>query len=197
MKSFCKNFRNHAIKIINYEKKEMIQLTDKETEFYEKQKVCHICKEEFSTDKNDKNAFNLYRKVRDHCHYTGKFRWAAHNIYNLRYKTPKEIIVVFHNGSTYDYHFIIKQLAKEFDGQFECLGENLEKYITFSVTIKKELDNGKTITYKLKFIDSFRFRADKLSDLIDNLSEICKKECKGYMERRKIKSEYDFIGLKK
>ena len=74
MKSFCKNFRNHAIKIINYEKKEMIQLTDKETEFYEKQKVCHICKEEFSTDKNDKNAFNLYRKVRDHCHYTGKFR---------------------------------------------------------------------------------------------------------------------------
>ena len=197
MKSFCKNFRNHAIKIINYEKKEMIQLTDKETEFYEKQKVCHICKEEFSTDKNDKNAFNLYRKVRDHCHYTGKFRWAAHNIYNLRYKTPKEIIVVFHNGSTYDYHFIIKQLAKEFDGQFECLGENLEKYITFSVTIKKELDNGKTITYKLKFIDSFWFRADKLSDLIDNLSEICKKECKGYMERRKIKSECDFIGLKK
>ena len=76
-------------------------------------------------------------KVRDHCHYTGKFRGAAHSICNLRYKTPKEIPVVFHNGSTYDYHFIIKQLAKEFDGQFECLGENTEKYITFSVPIKK------------------------------------------------------------
>ena len=44
---------------------------------------------------------------------------------------------MFHNGSTYDDHFIIKQLAKEFDSQFECLGENTEKYITFSVPIKK------------------------------------------------------------
>ena len=46
-------------------------------------------------------------------HYTGKFRGAAHNICNLRYKTPKEIPVVFHNGSAYDYHFKIKQLAKD------------------------------------------------------------------------------------
>ena len=50
----------------------------------------------------------------------------------------------------YDYHFIIKELAKEFEGQFECFTENAEKYITFSVPIKKELDNDKTITYKLK-----------------------------------------------
>ena len=69
-------------------------------------------------------------------------------------------------------HFIIKQLAEEFDGQFECLGE---KYITFSVPIKKEHDNGKTITHKLKFIDSYRFMQSKLSDLVDNLSEINKK----------------------
>ena len=101
----------------------------------------------FSTDKNDENAFKLYHKVRDHCHYTRKFRGAAHSICNLRYKTPKEIPVVFHNGSTYDYHFIIKQLAREFDGKFECLGENTEKYITFSEAIKKELDNSKRITY--------------------------------------------------
>ena len=57
------------------------------------------------------------QKVRDHCHYTGKYRGAAHN--NLRYKVPKEIPVVFHNGSTYDYHFIIKELAKEFEGNFD------------------------------------------------------------------------------
>ena len=99
----------------------MIPLTDEETEFYENQKVCHICKKEFNTDKNDKNTFKLYHKVRDHCHYTGKFRGGAHSICNLRHKTPKEISVVFHNGSTYDYHLIIKQLAKEFVGQFECL----------------------------------------------------------------------------
>ena len=132
--------------IICYEKKEMIPLTDKENKCHEKQKFCHICKKEFSTDENDKNAFKLFDKVRDHCHYTEKFRGGAHSICNLRYKTPKEIPAVFHNGFTYDYHFIIKQLAKEFDGQFECLGENTEKYITFSVPIKKELDNGKTIT---------------------------------------------------
>ena len=80
-------------------------------------------------------------KVRDHCHYTGKYRGAAHNMCNLRYKIPKEIPIVFHNGSTYDYHFIIKELVKEFEGNFEWLGENAEKYITFSVPIKKKIEN--------------------------------------------------------
>ena len=107
MERFCKDLRDHAMKIINYEEKEMIPLTGKNTKSYEKQKVCYICKKEFSTDEKEKNAFKLYHKVRDHCHYTGKFRGAAHSICNLRYKTPKEISIVFHNGSTYDYHFII------------------------------------------------------------------------------------------
>ena len=71
----------------------------------------------FSTGDNNKR----YHKVRAHCHYTGRYRGAAHNICNLRYKTPEEIHVVFHDGSTYDYHFIIKELAKEFEGQFELL----------------------------------------------------------------------------
>ena len=72
-----------------------------------------------------------------YCYYTGKFKGAGHSICNLRYKIPKENLVIFHNGSTYDYHFIINQLAKEYDGQLKCLGENTEKYITFSVPIKK------------------------------------------------------------
>ena len=87
-------------------------------------------------------------------------------------------------------HFIIKQLAEEFDGQFECLGE---KYITFSVPIKKEHDNGKTITHKLKFIDGYKFMQSRLSNLVDNLSEIYKKESKACTERKKVKSECDFI----
>ena len=86
----------------------MISLTDEENKSYKKQKLCFIFKKEFNTDKNDKNTFKLYHKVRDHCPYTGKNRGATHSICNLRYKTPKEIPVVFHNGSTYDYHFIIK-----------------------------------------------------------------------------------------
>ena len=136
------------------------------------------------------------QKVRDHCHYTGKYCGAAHSICNLRYKISKEVPVVFHNGPTYDYHFIIKQLAREFNGYFHCLGENTEKYITFSIPDEKVLnndndndsnsdsgsDNGngkakkkiKKITYRLKFIDSCRFMQDSLSTLVDNLSEIDK-----------------------
>ena len=132
------------------------------------------------------------QKIRDHCHYTGKYRGAAHSICNLNYKIPKEIPVVFHNGSTYDYHFIIKQLAREFKGYFHCLGENTEIYITFSVPVTKVLDNdndndsdsdndndkAKTVTYRLKFIDSCRFMQDSLSNLVDNLSEVNNKELK-------------------
>ena len=50
-----------------------------------------------------------------------------------------KIPVVFHNGSNYDY-FIFKELAKEFEGQFKCLGENTGKYKTFSIPIEKEVD---------------------------------------------------------
>ena len=121
----------------------MIPLTDEEEEFNKKQEVYHICKKEFFYDKNEEIKFKLYQKVRDHYHYTGKFRGAVHSTCNLSYKVPKEIPVVIHNGSTYDYHFIIKKLPEEFKDQFECLRENSEKYITFSVPIKKEVANGK------------------------------------------------------
>ena len=135
-------------------------------------------KKGFVMIKMKKKIYKLYQKVRDHCHYTGKFRGAAHSICNLNYKVPQEIPVKIHNGSKYDYHFIIRKLAEEFKGQFECLGENTKKYIAFSVPIKKEHDNGKTITYKIKFSDSCRFMQSKLSDLVDNLSEINNKDCK-------------------
>ena len=101
-----------------------------------------ICRKGFNIDDNNKK----YHKARDHCHCNEKCRRAAHSICNLRYKTPKI-------GPTYDYHFIIKQLAKKLEGQFECIGENTQKYLTFSVRIKNELDNRKTIKDKLKFID--------------------------------------------
>ena len=144
----------------------MISLTKEEKIYHNKQKICYICKKEFSN--NEKKNY----KVRDHCHYTGKYRGAAHNICNLRYKLSKEIPIVFHNGSIYDYHFIIKELVKEFEGNFECLGENTEKYITFSLPIKKKIENKDLeITYKIKFIDSYRFMASSLSKLVDNLSE--------------------------
>ena len=102
MKNFCLDLREHATKIINYDKKEMIPLTKKEKKMYNKQKVCYISKKRSSTDDSNKKY-----KVKDHCHYM-----ESHDICNLRYKIPKEIPVVFHKGSTYDYKFIIKVLAK-------------------------------------------------------------------------------------
>ena len=82
-----------------------------------KKKYVIYAKKEFRDD--DKNK----KKVRDHCHYTGS------------YIVPKKIPIVFHNGSTYDYRFVIKK----FKGDLECLGENTEKTITFSVPLKKKM----------------------------------------------------------
>ena len=175
MIKFSKDLREHVSKIINCEKKKRIPLTTEEKIYHNKQKICYICKKEFNNN-DTAGPSSLERKnnykVRDHCHYTGKSRGAAHNICNLRYKVPKEIPIVFHNGSIYDYNFIIKELVKEFEGNFKCLGENTEKYITFSVPIKKKIENKDLeTTYKIKFIDSYRFMASSLSKLVDNLSE--------------------------
>ena len=69
-----------------------------------------------------------------------------------------------------------------------CIGENNEKYIIFSVPIKKKCDNGKTITYKLRFIDSFRFISISLSDLFDNISvNFNSIECKSCTENNRCK----------
>ena len=85
MKNICLDLREHATKIINYEKKEMIPLTKKEEKKNNEQEVCCICKKGLSIDDSNKK----YHKVRDHCHYTGKYRGAAHDNSNLRYKIPK------------------------------------------------------------------------------------------------------------
>ena len=56
MIKFCLDLREHATKIINYEKKKMIPLTKKEEKNHNKQKVCYICRKEFNTDDSDKNT---------------------------------------------------------------------------------------------------------------------------------------------
>ena len=61
-------------------------------------------------------------KVRDHCHYTGKYRGAVHSICNLKYSVPKKIPIAFPNGHKYYYHFIMQELAEEFEKEFTCTG---------------------------------------------------------------------------
>ena len=92
---------------------------------------------------------------------------------------------------------MIDQLAEEFKGELNCVGENMEKYVTFSAPIKKEGDNGKKIAYKLRFIDSFRFMSTSLSELVDNMSGIFNSiECKSCIEKIKTNSDCCFVGLK-
>ena len=152
-KKFCEFLRKHAMKIINFKKKKIKLITKERQESYENAKVCYICEKKFENkylkDKKD-------RKVRDHCHYTGEYRSAAQSICNLKYSVLKKIPIVFHNGSNYDYHFIIQELAEEFQKQFTSTGENTEKYITFTVPIEKEVTridkNGEGITKNISYI---------------------------------------------
>ena len=121
-----------AIKIINYEEKEMISLTYENNKSYKEQETCHICKGKFCMDKDDEN-FKNRKEVKDHCPYTIKFRGAVQIKCNLNYKVPKDIPIIILNAS-YDTHFVINQLAEECKGELSCTGENIEKYIPFFCT---------------------------------------------------------------
>ena len=138
-----------------------------------------------------------HRKVGDHSHCTGEYSGAAHGICNLKYSVPKKVLIDFHNRSNYDYYLIIKEIAEEFEEQFTCLGENTEKCITFIVPTKKEVTRidkkleevTKNISYILQFIDSVRFMASSLSNLLTSLSErIHKIKCKYGHEDKKFET---------
>ena len=74
IEKFCKGLKELGTEMINFKKKEMIPLTNKEIKSYEKQEVCYICEKKFCDDKNKKSEYDLYHKVRDRCQYTGKFK---------------------------------------------------------------------------------------------------------------------------
>ena len=168
MKTFWKSFREEAKNIIYFEKK-MVAVVKRRT------KIKSRCKSIlYSWKTNLRKALKSInnQRVRDHCHYTGKYRSAAYSIGNLKLNVPNEIPVAFHNSSKYYYLFIIliklaKELANNFQEKFYCLGENTEKYKTFPVPIEKKVTNidkdGNesivTISPKMRFIDSARFMA--------------------------------------
>ena len=80
-----------------------------------------------------------YCKVRDNCHSTAEDWGAGHSMCNLKYDVPKSVPTDSQDGSNYDYHFIIKEFVEKLKDQFTCLGENIEKYITFTVPIENEV----------------------------------------------------------
>ena len=94
MRKFCAFLRQHTMKIIKFKNKEMKLLTNKQQESYENAKIFYICKGKFEyKHANDKK----YGKVRDHFHYTGKYRSTAHSTCNLEYSIPTEITILFYN----------------------------------------------------------------------------------------------------
>ena len=152
------------IKIITNIPEKMIFKIQEEIQ-YEKETKCWICNGKFDDDKN--------YKVRDHCHFTGRYREAAHNLCNLKYRKPNFTPVVFHNLSCYDSHLFIKNLGFS-EGNTDCIPNNEERYISFtkriqvgSYTNKKE--ETIPLHHQIRFIDSFKFMATSLDKLVDNL----------------------------
>ena len=140
-----------------------LSLTGKEQKSFEEATICHICSKKLEKD-----------KVRDHCHFTGKYRGAAHNKCNLECRKPKVLPVIFHNLQGYDAHLFIKQLAK-LEGKLDCIPSTEEKYISFSKHIKlgefKDVGgNVFPVTFEIRFIDSFKFLQTSLANLVSNLS---------------------------
>ena len=108
------------------------ELTDALKRKHKASEKSHICLKEFNDPKN--------KKVRDHCHYTGLYRGAAHNDCNLKNKIPDHISIVFYNLSGYDAHLFIKELGRRFNkNNFWVIAENREKYISFNVKINVKL----------------------------------------------------------
>ena len=170
---FLKCLEEDIEMIANIPKKNMI-FGKKEEKQFEKETSCWICKGEF--DDKDKNK----EKVKDHCHYTGRYRGAAHNKCNLDYRKPNFTPVVFHNLSGYDSHLFIKNLGFS-EGDINCIPNNEEKYISFSKKIQvksymKKVKNEKgeaaekeiKVYYTIRFIDSFKFMATSLDKLVNN-----------------------------
>ena len=168
---FLKYLEEDICAIANIEEKE-IMFGEKEKERYNEETSCWICKKEFGKNKE---------KVKDHCHYTGRYRGAAQNECNLKYRKPDFTPVIFHNLSGYDSHLFIKNLGFS-EGNIDCIPNNEEKYISFSKKIKvgtypkMALDADGDIYYEqkpkyhtIRFIDSFKFMATSLEKLVNNL----------------------------
>ena len=165
VEKFCDHIKEKARRLYHMiPEKPMEPLTNKQWIQYKRASECHISFKPF----NHKDP-----KVRDHFHYTGKYRGPAHSLCNLRYRIPSYIPVVFHNLSGYDSHLFIRELGKE-SKDIGMIAKNKEDYITFSVNVlvNKYIDkegNEKDKTIKLRFIDSFKFMASSLDSLVNNL----------------------------
>ena len=171
-KSFIKHVTKLTLQIYqNYYKnlKTMIFNSEDKKDF-KSATLCHICEKDLYKDKETGKIL----KVRDHCHFTGEYRGAAHNECNLNCKKTLILPVIFHNLQGYDSHLFIKQPAKV-SGDLSCIPSTEEKYISFSKRITVDhyysKNMGKLLPkkFEIRFIDSFMFLHTSLSKLVVNL----------------------------
>ena len=170
-----------------------IIITKEVETIYKNSIKCWICQKLFV--ENDASEAGGDDKVKDHCHFTGKFRGAAHRSCNFRFKKPTFIPVVFHNLSGYDAHLFIKNLGTD-KGNIKCIPNTDEKYISFSKEIiigtykDKKTGEEKNIKKELRFIDSYKFLLSGLDKLVYNLD---KDMCKNIRVITKKKEKLDLL----
>ena len=185
LSKLCKELRGKEMELFNTEKLPMTPLTHEQEKKHSESDKCHIWKRKFITNKRNGN--------KDHDHYIGIYRVATHSICNSRYTTQEDIPVVIHNGSNYDFHLIIAELAKEFRSEIHSIPEDKGKYKTFSIPIIHREVNNKTITYNLRFIDSKRFMDESQDTLGKNLSGLNDCNCEDKNKQIKIKYNHKFV----
>ena len=162
MKSLQKDVKK-IYKQFPFQKK--IEMKNEDIKDFENAKTCYACNKKF--EKND--------KVKDHCHYTGKYRGASCSACNTKMKIPKFIPVIIHNLQNYDSHLFIKELGVP-EGEINCIPKTEEKYISFTKDIivdkfkSKQTQKIVFVKRQLIFIDSFKFMGFGLEKLTKNLT---------------------------
>ena len=161
---FIKWLEEDIKEIANIKPKKMI-FTEEDRKHFNKASDCWICGEYLAND-----------RVRDHCHFTGRYRGPAHNSCNLKYRKPNNISVFFHNLSGYDSHLFIKKIGCSINKKenLKCIPYNEEKYLTFTKTIitgqyKNKKGEDKDKTFDIVFKDSLKFMSSSLGALVNNL----------------------------
>ena len=135
-----------------------------EREKFQAADVCWLCEKKIED-----------KKVADHCHLTGKFRGAAHELCNLDAQVPNFTPVFIHNLDGYDSHLFIKNMGNEF-GEIHAIPNNEEKYISFSLKIvwgtyvDKEGEE-RDLKHEIRFVDSLKFMNSSLANLVGNLGK--------------------------
>ena len=158
-KDFIKRLIEVRGEIDKIPSKEMI-FTEQDEINYNNANVCWICQEAFPEKTDGRTKGKM--KVRDHCHWTGRFRGTAHSTCNLRLTEQTFIPVIFHNLKGYDSHIFIKAFFN-LQEKPSCIPQNTEKFISFSLK--------KSGSSEFRFLDSYAFMAFPLAKLVGNLKK--------------------------